>query len=480
MLNLFNAIRNNDLPNIQNLLANGANVNAQDNYGYTPLLFATFHNRLEIIILLLENGADANIPDNSGNTPLLRATWRNNLEAIKILLAKGADPNIHNNHKNTPLIIAASNNHSDVMKLLINNGANINAQDIDGETPLIEAALGNNLEAMTILITKGADVNMPDYNGDTPLLKAVLGNKLDAMTMLIKYGADLNAQDQNKNTALMIAEIKAVPEIINILKLTLNIDNLLAGKEVNDIDPSQIELFLDILKARAFTHGVDSYAAVIKALNQALPNDLLIQEFTNLLSASKERIDEFESIIRGEIEGISTMPASLVKKGIKQKEEEKIEENDFDYRPAPDTLKYYAGYPEELEVVGTYLKQLDPVDLLTKLKNEDNTNALELFATIFTNADFSNMILPTSLKVLLETLMPTFNEVITSSLEASETTNCADTPAPEVTTELEESASDESPATKRARIDAEDNFVEINFTTEDVTLTGEAWPTLSA
>ena len=50
------------------LLANGADVNAQNNNGDSALTRATLNGHLEIVKLLLTNGADVNAQDTDGDT----------------------------------------------------------------------------------------------------------------------------------------------------------------------------------------------------------------------------------------------------------------------------------------------------------------------------------------------------------------------------------------------------------------------------
>lgn len=68
------------------LLANGAQVNAVQEGGWTPLHEAALHGQEEMIQLLLENGADRNKKKDDGETALDVALGRNH-EHVKHLLA---------------------------------------------------------------------------------------------------------------------------------------------------------------------------------------------------------------------------------------------------------------------------------------------------------------------------------------------------------------------------------------------------------
>ena len=67
---LFDAVRDNDLEKVKELIANGADVNAKDRWVYTPLHLV---NDVEIAKVLIANGADVNARFNDGSTPLHHA-----------------------------------------------------------------------------------------------------------------------------------------------------------------------------------------------------------------------------------------------------------------------------------------------------------------------------------------------------------------------------------------------------------------------
>ena len=72
------------------LLQNGADVNANDNYQWTPLHLAAYYGDSKIAKLLLENGALVNAKNIDGKTPIHLAANKGHSEVVEILLKYGA------------------------------------------------------------------------------------------------------------------------------------------------------------------------------------------------------------------------------------------------------------------------------------------------------------------------------------------------------------------------------------------------------
>ena len=82
------------------LIQNGAQINAQNKYGHTPLYNAVQKGFLEIAKYLIENGAQVDIRNNKNKTPFDIAHKKNYFEIAKLLLEKkreAADKNPPNN-----------------------------------------------------------------------------------------------------------------------------------------------------------------------------------------------------------------------------------------------------------------------------------------------------------------------------------------------------------------------------------------------
>lgn len=102
------------------LLDHGANVNAADSNGDTPLHIAVRSNDREMARFLLTRtpGANVDLANRNGDTPLHLAAWAGDVDMVKLLLAHRADPSAKDYHKQTPLDLARQQGHSAVAKLL--------------------------------------------------------------------------------------------------------------------------------------------------------------------------------------------------------------------------------------------------------------------------------------------------------------------------------------------------------------------------
>jgi ankyrin repeat protein len=129
-----------------------------DNLGRTPLFVAVAHNQLEIAEVLLANGANVNARDGSGHTPLIQAMWvYNHDKMVRLLLAKGADVNLEDKWSMTALAYAVQQGQIEDAKILIANDGNINV--ISGKSPLYFAVIGTHTEMVELLLANGADAN---------------------------------------------------------------------------------------------------------------------------------------------------------------------------------------------------------------------------------------------------------------------------------------------------------------------------------
>ena len=88
--------------------------------GATPLHWVAYTSRRQqesIIELLIAHGADPNARDDFGQTPLHAAAFEGELRAVKLLLQAGADPSIQDMSSETPLDQAVARGHTEIADL---------------------------------------------------------------------------------------------------------------------------------------------------------------------------------------------------------------------------------------------------------------------------------------------------------------------------------------------------------------------------
>jgi len=208
---LIQAAQDGNLPAVQTLLEEGADVNAKDTYGFTALMTAAQKGHTEIVKLLLEKGADVNARNTSG-TALCAALRGGHTDIVKLLLEKGADVNAEMiDGGTTALMMASRNGNTEVVKLLLKKGADVNAKrTYDGETALWAASWGGHTDIVKLLLKKGADVNAKrTYDGETALWAASWGGHTEIVKLLLEKGADVNAKaNTNNGTTALCAAVR--------------------------------------------------------------------------------------------------------------------------------------------------------------------------------------------------------------------------------------------------------------------------------
>ena len=88
------------------------------------LIWSADLGHVDVVKALIDNGADLEASDFYGWTPLMKATYRNNIEIVKLLVEKGANVNAKNFVGNSVLYIAEELNiKPDILHLLVSAGA---------------------------------------------------------------------------------------------------------------------------------------------------------------------------------------------------------------------------------------------------------------------------------------------------------------------------------------------------------------------
>jgi ankyrin repeat protein len=120
---LMLAARSGHVPVVSYLLSQKASVNARNQFGDTALMAASLKGQVAVAKVLLENGAELNPP---GWTPLHYAAFDGRTEMIKFLLDKGAAKNAVAPNEYTPLMLAVRNGHEEAARALLYGDPDVN------------------------------------------------------------------------------------------------------------------------------------------------------------------------------------------------------------------------------------------------------------------------------------------------------------------------------------------------------------------
>jgi ankyrin repeat protein len=232
----YSAIRDNNLTQLRALLDQKggdqkATADIADNHEITPLMYAAEIGSLDAMRMLLDRGADVNAQNAFGSTALMWSV--SDLAKVRLLLDRGAQVNLTARSGRTALIIAAFTNPSaEVVRLLLAKGAKIGVMDVRHVTPLNAATFGNDTATVRLLLEAGADIETPDtFIGLTPLMNAAGNRNVEAVKLLIAKGAKVNAVSKTEGlpkiqtgtvefggwTPLLMASAFGPPESVKLL-----------------------------------------------------------------------------------------------------------------------------------------------------------------------------------------------------------------------------------------------------------------------
>lgn len=200
---LHRAARRGNVAAIAPLLATGLDPDTRDPDGDTPLSKALQSDMVEALVAC---GADVNARNPLKATPLMLVAGERSAEpgAIRALLAAGADVNAVNYLEQTALMMARDGR---IAQLLLDAGAGVDAKAVNAMTPLMYAAYEGNTDVAEVLLKGGADVNAHDNENYTPLILAANRNA-DLVRMLLDAGAGANAATRYSTTALHNAALR--------------------------------------------------------------------------------------------------------------------------------------------------------------------------------------------------------------------------------------------------------------------------------
>ena len=200
--NFYELIEAKDLDALKAVF-NECELNAYDRRSFKKPALSFYEIPLELMDWLIAQGADINARDEYERTPLHYHAQVNNVEKVALLLERGADMEAQDKYKNTPLHFAEYN--AEVAQLFIQKGADIKAKDNMGHN-VMERMLARLSNGYLVKAAKAAEV----------YLKAGLKPTKFAKEQVTRVGEDFEFHRNNFNPEYLEETDAALQELYKL------------------------------------------------------------------------------------------------------------------------------------------------------------------------------------------------------------------------------------------------------------------------
>ena len=354
---IFQAIENNNITKVKELLESGIDVNARNQFGDTPIQITCVGGYIEILKLLLSHpDIDVNARNDYGTTPLYKACNNKFIEIVKLLLAHPSiDVNLEKENGFTPLLLSIHAKSFDISKLLLDH-PKIDVNKTDAQktwtpilliyTSIISNQKSGNLELKQeylnlfnwvisnpkfdfsntgkdnisilhkicedresdmlslVLQYPTIDINIKDKYNKTPIFKLTEysssksnKNVADMLNLLLyKPEIDLNVYDENGNSFLFYSENLIIEYVLNHSSKKIDVNYMITKNNSilkNACINNNLELVKKLLKYPELKNTTD-YKLMQKQYNRSIKK-ILLKKFV------KEPMRKINSIL-GQIE----------------------------------------------------------------------------------------------------------------------------------------------------------------------------------
>lgn len=231
----FAHIRQGNIAAIREQLKDPAALEWKDEDGNSSLMQAAFYLDASAVELFLAKGANPNATNHSGATPLMFGA--DDAAKVKLLLKHGASAKAVSEGGNTALLVASQRlGCADILKELLAHGADVRAVNRDGDDALRACARTGDVDALRLLLDHGADVQLKGrtpYSATaeiSPLMVAAQFGHMDCVRLLLERGADARFTSESGN-ALHFATFTDRHDIARLL-LDRGVDVNVPGKRL--------------------------------------------------------------------------------------------------------------------------------------------------------------------------------------------------------------------------------------------------------
>ncbi|WP_313914744.1 ankyrin repeat domain-containing protein [Tahibacter sp.] len=252
---------------LDRLLDGGANPNARDQAGRTPLHAALGLPPAQldgVVQSLIRHGADPELASNDGETALGRALGGGG-KSLQYWLHWPKWPLPRRRLRAEDLVAAAACGDTAAVDRLLTLGLPLEGTDAQGATALLRSCGHGHGDVVRLLLSRGADVEHAAAGGATCLSAAASARRDGIVDLLLAHGAALDRSLPGGGTTLMIAAALGFPELVEKL--------LASGADANVADEKG-STALHAAAHYAFSHAGTRARAVLEVLLRlgAAPN----------------------------------------------------------------------------------------------------------------------------------------------------------------------------------------------------------------
>ena len=169
---LIRAVQAGNLTKVEELIGEGAYIDAQDSQGTSGLMVASQEGHAKIVETLVKAGASLDIQSEYGRTALHRASDKGHHQVVETLVKAGASLDVQNNiNRWTALHEASDRGHHEVVETLVEAVASLDVQSKAGNTAMHKASMRGYTKIVEILVKAGAKVDVKNKEGKSLSLK---------------------------------------------------------------------------------------------------------------------------------------------------------------------------------------------------------------------------------------------------------------------------------------------------------------------
>ena len=193
-------------------------LNHRDLHSETALHLAVEKEATDMVQVLLDAGADIDTQNNDGWSPLHSACESGELDVVKMLVRAGAGVCATRDQGWTCLHVMAEFGHTEIVRDLLGlPEVDVNHRDVGNFTALHIAVVQACTDVVQVLIDAGADIDIQNNVGRSPLHTACESGALEVVKMLVRAGAGVRVRDNDGRTCLTIAACRGHTETVRYL-----------------------------------------------------------------------------------------------------------------------------------------------------------------------------------------------------------------------------------------------------------------------